>query len=75
MTDGDNSENWLMTQSEFRAALAADQKLQSRFISDPKAVLIEYQVSDELTEAELDSVAGGTISEPEFVHSLLTSIL
>ncbi len=63
-----------MTQAEFRAALASDQDLQTRFILDPKAVLNDYQVSDELSDADLDSITGGSLSEPEFVHSLLTTI-
>jgi bacteriocin-like protein len=64
-----------MRQAEFRAALESDEKLQHRFVADPKAVLDEYQVSDELTEEELESISGGSpCGKPEFVHSLLSSI-
>lgn len=63
-----------MTQAEFQAHIESDDLLRRRFIVNPKAVLTEYRVDNELSDAELDCVSGGTVSEPEFVHRVLTSI-
>jgi hypothetical protein len=62
-----------MRQAEFRAALESDENLQNRFVADPKAVLDEYQVSDGLTQEELDSISAA-LRRARIRHSLLSSI-
>ncbi|HZU25782.1 MAG TPA: hypothetical protein VFA04_09675 [Bryobacteraceae bacterium] len=64
-----------MKHEEFRTLITSDGDLQRRFVSDPRAVLAECGVGDELSDAELDSIVGGTAgSGSAFVHSILTTI-
>lgn len=64
-----------MSRDEFTTKIRGNEGLQGRFVADPEAVLREYGVDMELTDAELDAVVGGVGNQAAFVHQLLTMVV